>query len=75
MGLIVTRQTAGNAQGNGKDTISIADGLITIRILRTTRCGAKIMIEAPRDIDITFGEFLNGNSINNDSTLTVGSQG
>lgn len=59
------------AGDSGKDLVTLANGLITIRVVKVREGRVHLLITAPEDIDITKGE-ENGNTINNDSSVTMG---
>jgi carbon storage regulator CsrA len=54
--LMINRKTAKVAQDTRKDIITLANGLITIRVMSVQGEEVRLAIHAPEDIDITRGE-------------------
>ena len=66
----IKRVTAWKAKGDGRDTVTLADGMIRIVVKQVRGQEVQLLISAPKDIDIKLGE-TNGNKINNDSSVTM----
>ena len=46
------------AKGDGRDVITLADGLITIVVKQVKGQEVQLLISAPKDIDITKGDHV-----------------
>lgn len=44
------------ASGTGKDFVTLADGLIVIRVVQARKGSVRLLITAPEDIDIKRGD-------------------
>lgn len=54
--LFVRRVTSEVAQGSGGDVLTLADGLIEIRVVRVRKGRVHLLVTAPDDIDISLGD-------------------
>ncbi len=68
--LFVRRVTSEVAQGSGGDVVTLADGLIEIRVVRVRKGRVHLLVTAPDDIDISLGD-KDGDKINNNSSVSL----